>query len=107
MYCLLDREGGRSMVGKRRPYLAYMLRRGLVEDDGAVGRASLEAPGRAERHGFPTVDELFAFLQAETDDLAAEEQWGTRAETERKAVRLANEPPRQAQSGDRRMDCNG
>ncbi len=60
------------MTGRERPYLSYLLRLWLVEDGRLVWRASLEAPGRAERHGFTTLDDLVAFLRAETRDFAAE-----------------------------------
>ncbi len=63
------------MGTRQRPYLSYLLRLWMVEDDGFVWRASLEAPGHADRHGFATLKELIAFLLAETDDLAAEEEW--------------------------------
>ncbi len=66
-----------TMVGRQRPYLSYLLRLWLVEDDGPVWRASLEAPGHAERHGFTSLDALCAFLTAETQDLAADEQMTT------------------------------
>ncbi len=65
-------DGEKTMVGKRRPYLAYLLRLWLVEDDGPVWRASLEAPGSAERHGFSSLDQLFTFLEVETSHLAVE-----------------------------------
>lgn len=59
-----------------RPYLSYLLRLWLVERDGPVWRASLENPSTAERHGFATLEQLVAFLRAETSDLAAEADWG-------------------------------
>ncbi len=68
------------MNGRERPYLSYLLRLWLVEDDRLVWRASLEAPGHAGRHGFTTLDELIAFLQAETRDLAADEKWRQRTD---------------------------
>ncbi len=61
------------MAGRERPYLSYLLRLWLVQDDGLAWRASLETPSRVERHGFSTLQDLFAFLLAETSDLAAEE----------------------------------
>ncbi len=63
-----------ARIARQRPYLSYLLRLWLVEDDGLVWRASLEAPGHAERHGFRALEDLVAFLRAETDDLAAEER---------------------------------
>ncbi len=62
------------MAGKRRLYIAYLLRLWPVEDGGVVWRASLETPGSAERHGFVTLADLYAFLDAETRDLAVEER---------------------------------
>jgi hypothetical protein len=60
---------------KERPSRRYLLRVWLVEDDGLVWRASLEDPASAERHGFSSLERLFAFLRAETRDLAAAAQW--------------------------------
>ncbi|MBM4431094.1 MAG: hypothetical protein FJ026_12215 [Chloroflexi bacterium] len=62
-----------SAKDKKRPYLSYLLRLWLAKDDGAVWRASLEAPNGAERHGFTNLEELYAFLEAQTRDLAAAE----------------------------------
>ena len=73
------------MIGRKRPYLSYLLRLWLAEGDGPVWRASLENPTTAERHGFANLESLFTFLAAETRDLAAEWQW----EEERAAKELA------------------
>jgi hypothetical protein len=59
----------------QRPYFSYLLRLWLVEGDGPVWRASLENPSTTERHGFTTLEQLIAFLVAETRELAAEEGW--------------------------------
>ncbi len=61
------------MAEASRPYLSYLLR--LWQADGAepVWRASLESVGTGSRHGFPTLESLFDFLEAETTDFAAEE----------------------------------
>ncbi len=81
------------MNGRQRPYVSYLLRLWLVEGDGPVWRASLENPRTAERHGFTTLEDLCAYLQAETHDLAAEEEWQARAE--RDGNRLAEGTLRQ------------
>ncbi len=69
------------MNGRQRPYISYLLRLWMVEDDGPVWRASLENPHTAERHGFTALEDLCAYLQAETQDLAAEEKWRQRTDT--------------------------
>ncbi len=69
-----------AMVNKQRPYLSYPLRLWLVQGDDPVWQASLENPTTAERHGFATLEKLMAFLLAETNDLAAEEEWKREAE---------------------------
>lgn len=63
------------MIGGQLPHVSYLLRLWLVEDDGLTWRASLESPGNGERHGFTSLDRLFAFLAAQTRDLAAASQW--------------------------------
>jgi hypothetical protein len=67
------------MIGRQRPYLSYLLRLWLVDDDGLAWRASLESPRTADRHGFTSLEGLFNFLEAETRDLAAAEQWEAEA----------------------------
>lgn len=50
------------------PYLAYMLRLWRAKSVGKpTWRASLESSLTGERQGFASLDELFAFLQQETD----------------------------------------
>jgi hypothetical protein len=78
------------MAGRQRPYLSYLLRLWMVEGDGPEWRASLENPTTAERHGFATLEQLLAFLVAETRELAAEEGW------RREPDKLAEESLRQA-----------
>ena len=62
------------------PYLAYLLRLwSSQEEDRQVWRASLENAHTAERHFFPDLDALFAFIYEETiglssADLDVEEQ---------------------------------
>jgi hypothetical protein len=49
-------------------YLAYLLRLWRTRGDRADGwRASLTYPGSGERHGFASLDDLFLFLQQQTD----------------------------------------
>ncbi len=69
-----------ARIVRQRPYLSYLLRLWLVEDDGPVWRASLENPHTVERHGFATLEELVAFLLEQTRDRAAQEEWRQRAE---------------------------
>jgi hypothetical protein len=48
-------------------YLAYMLRLWQVDGEGQLTwRASLESPHTGERHGFASLEALFAFLVAQT-----------------------------------------
>ena len=56
-------------TGSRR-YLAYMLRLWQVGDEREpVWRASLESPHTGERHGFASLEALFAFLEEHTRGL--------------------------------------
>ncbi len=93
------------MIGRRRPYLSYLLRLWLVEDDGLVWRASLENPRTAERHGFAALEDLVAFLLAETRDRATDEQWRSGETTTRALDRLAEGPARRERSGDDRTEA--
>ena len=70
-----------------RPYLSYLLRLWQVDGAKPMWRASLESVGTGARHGFATLEALFDFLEAETQDSAAEEEWL------READRLAEGPP--------------
>ena len=48
-------------------YLAYLLRLWRMQGAGAAGwRASLADPDSGERHGFASLDDLFAFLKRRT-----------------------------------------
>lgn len=71
-------ELGVRMDEKRSTYLAYLLRVWLAEGED-VWRAALEAPDGAERHGFATLDGLYAFLDAQTREMAAAQAAQTRA----------------------------
>ncbi len=54
------------------PYLAYLLRLwSSQEEDRQVWRASLENAHTAERHFFPDLDALFAFIYEETIGLSS------------------------------------
>jgi hypothetical protein len=55
------------MVTERQRYLAYMLRLWQVGDDKTVWRASLENAHTGSRQSFASLDTLFVFLEAETD----------------------------------------
>jgi hypothetical protein len=65
--------GGKAMNKAQPEYLSYLLRL-WRENDGrrvhgvetAVWRASLERPQEGERHGFATLEDLFAYLRKET-----------------------------------------
>ncbi len=79
----------------------YLLRLWMVGGDGPAWRASLEDPRTAERHGFGSLDALFAFLRAETRDLGAmataeEEDEEGRAPA---ADRSQSPPPNQSSDG--------
>lgn len=55
-------------------YLAYLLRLWRMRGEGAAGwRASLVSPGSGERHGFASLDDLFAFLLWRTGVLPDDE----------------------------------
>jgi hypothetical protein len=55
------------MSSEPEGYLAYMLRLWQASDnDGTAWRASLESPHTGERHGFSSLELLFAFLEEKT-----------------------------------------
>ena len=56
------------MKDKSPYYLSYLLRLWGADQD--AWRASLESPMTGERHGFASLKDLFAFLQAQADDPA-------------------------------------
>ncbi len=56
------------MTDERRRYHAYLLRLWWAGHDGEAGwRASLEQPHTGVRHGFATLEQLFAFLKEQAD----------------------------------------
>ncbi len=63
------------MATMQPDYLSYLLRLWRVDGDNgdqrnpAVWRASLENPHTGERKGFAGLDELFDFLQAQTEEI--------------------------------------
>lgn len=58
------------MAEERRRYRAYLLRLWWAGHDGEAGwRASLEEPHTGVRHGFATLDQLFAFLKEQVDNV--------------------------------------
>ena len=59
---------------ERREYLSYLLRLWRVGTEMAVWRASLESPHGGGRIGFASLDELFAFLQQQTNHDVEEEK---------------------------------
>ena len=55
----------------RRGYLSYLLRLWQAHTDGElVWRASLESPHTGERLSFADAESLFAFLDAQTREIA-------------------------------------
>jgi hypothetical protein len=55
------------MMSEQQYYHAYMLRLWQVSSDGEpVWRTTLESPHTGERHGFASLELLFAFLKAQT-----------------------------------------
>jgi len=57
----------------KRPqhYLSYLLRLWWSDEDEVVWRASLESPMNGERQGFASLKDLFAFLEAQTDNVVS------------------------------------
>jgi hypothetical protein len=54
-------------MSTERRYLSYLLRVWLVEENGErVWRASLEVTHSGEKHGFASLENLFAFLKEQT-----------------------------------------
>jgi hypothetical protein len=62
-------------MGKaRRGYLSYLLRLWQADADGElVWRTSLESPHTGERLSFADAESLFAFLDAQTREIARRE----------------------------------
>ena len=64
---------------RQKRYQSYLLRLWQTSDEGEdVWRASLEAPGTGERHGFASLDDLFNFLQGQVGQ--AEPRYEEKAE---------------------------
>ena len=60
---------GGDLGARRAEYLSYLLRLWRVSVEGApVWRVSLQLPGAAEQTAFAGLDELLAFLRAETGE---------------------------------------
>ncbi|MCP4539358.1 MAG: hypothetical protein GY832_19655 [Chloroflexi bacterium] len=56
------------MAKQQRDHLSYLLRLWQTSGEGdAVWRALLENPFTGERHGFASLQDLFAFLQTRVD----------------------------------------
>ena len=53
-------------------YRSYLLRLWLEPNDPPAWRAILESPANGERHGFASLETLFAFLEQETERLEHE-----------------------------------
>jgi hypothetical protein len=65
--------------GTRQPeYVSFLVRLWRVSDEGGpTWRATLQRPGTAVVMGFPSLEELFAFLRAETSGWQPEAAAGT------------------------------
>lgn len=56
------------MAKPQRRYHSYLLRMWQTSDEKKqIWRASLESPGSGERQGFASLEDLFDFLQAQTE----------------------------------------
>jgi hypothetical protein len=65
--CLGTRQRGTAMMSEQQHYHAYMLRLWQLSNGGEpVWRISLESPHTGERHGFASLELLFAFLETQT-----------------------------------------
>ncbi|MBN1484799.1 MAG: hypothetical protein JXA37_08765 [Chloroflexia bacterium] len=63
------------MTIKQGRYQSYLLRLWRTQSDEQIlWRASLESPGTGERHGFADLQELFHFLQTQTEQAGTEEK---------------------------------
>ena len=61
-------------MSKERRYFSYMLRLWETSDgERQMWRASLESPGGGERRGFASLQSLIDFLEAQTEDLDAQD----------------------------------
>jgi len=61
-------------MSKERRYFSYMLRLWETSDgERQMWRASLESPGSGERRGFASLQSLIDFLEAQTEDLDAQD----------------------------------
>jgi hypothetical protein len=62
-------------MAKQRRYLSYLLRLWQTSDSGQqVWRASLESPGTGERRGFASLEEMFDFLLAQTEEVESQDE---------------------------------
>ena len=55
------------MMERPQNYISYLLRMWRSGQDEATWKASLESPLTGERQGFASLEDLWAFLQAQTD----------------------------------------
>jgi len=63
------------MSPKQQRYQSYLLRLWRTQsDEQDIWRASLESPGTGQRHGFASLQELFRFLQTQTEQAGTEEE---------------------------------
>jgi hypothetical protein len=61
------------MADERKGYQSYLLRLWESNEKGEhVWRASVESPLTGERRGFATLQALFAFLRAQTEDIGGQ-----------------------------------
>jgi hypothetical protein len=69
-----------GQTGKRGRYLSFLMRLWRVRAAGMPAwRVSLQRPGEAEQQAFAGLDEMVAFLRAETDETCGEDTAETEA----------------------------
>jgi hypothetical protein len=60
-----------ASMAKRKPTLVFLIRLWSAEEGGEPAwRASLESVSTGEKHGFASLDDLFAFLRQQVLDQA-------------------------------------
>ncbi len=61
------------MTKRRRDHISYLLRLWQTDGkEGAAWRALLENPFTGDRHGFASLQDLFAFLEARVDSVTSQ-----------------------------------
>lgn len=68
-------SGSIEVQGEPKSYISFLLRLYRVQsEEGWTWRASLEDPLSGERHAFPDLQTLFAFLEAKAGEETNEKQ---------------------------------